>query len=144
MNARIAVGAVYRMFTPQRAMMSHSRSGPGWFLVGDAAGFLDPFTGEGIHRALISAELAADAILASRARGASDIAERYDRAMRRRFLGKDRVSGLVQAFLGHPALFEYAARRIASREPVRETVGTQVRSNGRLGGYFDELEAANP
>ena len=99
------------------------RSGPGWFLVGDAAGFLDPFTGEGIHRALISAELAADAIQASLARGASGTAERYDRAMRQQFRAKDRVSGLVQAFLGRPALFEYAARRIASRDPVRETVG---------------------
>ena len=33
--------------------------GRGWLLVGDAAGFLDPFTGEGLHRALVSAELAA-------------------------------------------------------------------------------------
>ena len=38
------------------------RAGPGWLLVGDAAGFLDPFTGEGLHRALVSAELAAAAI----------------------------------------------------------------------------------
>src|SRR6185436_12039375 len=30
MNARIAVGAVYSVFTPQRAMMSQKRSGPGW------------------------------------------------------------------------------------------------------------------
>ncbi len=29
------------------------RAGAGWLLVGDAAGFLDPFTGEGIHRALV-------------------------------------------------------------------------------------------
>ena len=35
------------------------RAGPGWLLVGDACGFLDPFTGEGLHRALVSAELAA-------------------------------------------------------------------------------------
>ena len=35
------------------------RAGRRWLLVGDAAGFLDPFTGEGIHRALVSAELAA-------------------------------------------------------------------------------------
>ena len=40
----------------------HRRAGPRWLLVGDAAGFLDPFTGEGLHRALISAELAAAAI----------------------------------------------------------------------------------
>src|SRR5437762_2117279 len=39
------------------------RAGNGWLLVGDAAGFLDPFTGEGIHRALVSARVAARAIL---------------------------------------------------------------------------------
>ena len=38
------------------------RSGPGWLVVGDAAGFLDPFTGEGLHRALVSARLAAGAL----------------------------------------------------------------------------------
>ena len=41
----------------------------------------------------------------------------------RRFAAKDRVSWLVQAFLGRPALFEYAARRLADRAAVRETVG---------------------
>ena len=38
------------------------RAGSGWLVVGDAAGFLDPFTGEGLHRALVSARLAASAI----------------------------------------------------------------------------------
>ena len=45
---------------------SRAGPGPGWLLVGDAAGFLDPFTGEGLHRALVSAELAAAAIAAHR------------------------------------------------------------------------------
>lgn len=97
------------------------RAGPGWLLVGDAAGFLDPFTGEGLHRALASAFLAAEAVdrhLAGRA-GALGA---YDRAMRGRFAAKDGVSLLVQAFLARPALFEYAARRLARRDAVRQTL----------------------
>ncbi len=96
--------------------------GPGWLLVGDAAGFLDPFTGEGIHRALVSAELAAGALLAD-SKGRPAALAAYDRRMRRRFLAKDAVSLLVQTFLARPALFEYAARRIASRTSVRATMG---------------------
>lgn len=40
--------------------------GEGWALLGDAAGFADPVTGEGIYYALRSAELFADAFLAGR------------------------------------------------------------------------------
>jgi len=98
------------------------RAGPGWLLIGDAAGFLDPFTGEGLHRALVSAELAAAAIAAGQ-RGHPDALHAYERTMQRRFLAKDAVSWLVQGFLGRPALFEYAARRVASRDPVRATMG---------------------
>jgi flavin-dependent dehydrogenase len=94
----------------------------GWLLVGDAAGFLDPFTGEGLHRALVSAELAARAILASADRRPAALAA-YDRSMHRRFLAKDAVSWLVQSFLVRPRLFEYAARRVASRASVRATMG---------------------
>jgi flavin-dependent dehydrogenase len=96
--------------------------GQGWALIGDAAGFLDPFTGEGIHRALVSAELAGRALLVGADRRATALAA-YDRQMRRRFLAKDAVSWLVQAFLTRPLLFEYAARRVASRGPVRATMG---------------------
>ena len=36
---------------------------------------------------------------------------------------KDIVSRLVQGFLGRPALFEYAARRLESRNGIRDTMG---------------------
>ena len=98
------------------------RAGPGWLLVGDAAGFLDPFTGEGLHRALVSAELAAAAVVAH-ARGRANAFDAYDRGMQRRFLAKDAVSWLVQAFLARPLLFDYAARRVAARPSVRGTMG---------------------
>jgi flavin-dependent dehydrogenase len=101
------------------------RAGPGWLLVGDAAGFLDPFTGEGLHRAVVSTELAAPAIEARGRRSASGPVafDAFDRAMQRRFLAKDAVSWLVQSFLGHPLAFEYAARRVATRDDVRATMG---------------------
>jgi hypothetical protein len=47
----------------------------------------------------------------------------YERAMRSRFTTKDLVSLVVQGFLARPAVFEYAARRLARRERVRATMG---------------------
>jgi flavin-dependent dehydrogenase len=98
------------------------RQGPGWLLIGDAAGFLDPFTGEGLHRALVSARLAAAAI-ERHLDGDPDGLAGHDRAMTARFRSKDMLSLLVQAFLAQPALFDYAARRLAGRRRVRETMG---------------------
>jgi geranylgeranyl reductase family protein len=68
--------------------------GDGWALLGDAAGFADPVTGEGIYYALRSAELFAAAFLAGRpeeyeARWREDFGGELRRAaqMRRRFYG---------------------------------------------------------
>lgn len=68
--------------------------GEGWALLGDAAGFADPVTGEGIYYALRSAELFAGAFLEGRAeefeeRWRADFGAELRRAsqMRRRFYG---------------------------------------------------------
>ena len=68
--------------------------GEGWALLGDAAGFADPVTGEGIYYALRSAELFAEAFLAGRPeeyeqRWREDFGAELRRAsqMRRRFYG---------------------------------------------------------
>ncbi len=93
-------------------------------MVGDAAGFLDPFTGEGLHRALVSARLAASAIDAHLLGGSSaNELLSYERAMRRRFASKDMVSRLVLSFLAQPPLFERAARHLAERDDIRATMG---------------------
>jgi geranylgeranyl reductase family protein len=55
-----------------------SPSGPGWYLIGDAAGLVDPITREGIYFALLSARWAADAILS----GAAAAPEHYARRVR--------------------------------------------------------------
>jgi flavin-dependent dehydrogenase len=98
------------------------RAGADWLLVGDAAGFLDPFTGEGLHRALRSAELAVEAV-DRRLAGDRLALEAYDRTLVRRTRSKDAVSLFVQAFLEVPRAFDYAARRLATRPAVRETMG---------------------
>jgi flavin-dependent dehydrogenase len=102
------------------------RAGSGWLLVGDAAGFLDPFTGEGLHRAIVSAELACEVIWRARRRRASVDLTDHDRAMRARFGMKDVLSRMTQAFLGRPGVFEYAARRLATRHELRETMGLVI------------------
>lgn len=68
--------------------------GEGWALLGDAAGFADPVTGEGIYYALRSAELFAEAFLAGQPqdyerRWREDFGGELRRAsqMRRRFYG---------------------------------------------------------
>lgn len=68
--------------------------GEGWALLGDAAGFADPVTGEGIYYAIRSAELFADAYLAGEPlayeqKWRQDFGAELKRAsqMRRRFYG---------------------------------------------------------
>lgn len=95
------------------------RSGPGFVLVGDASGFIDPLTGEGLHRALVSSELASEAIVRW-ARGASHALGVYDRRLRSRFRNKDVVSWILQAFMAQPMLLDYALRRLGSRDRQRE------------------------
>ena len=110
---------------PASAAVSR-RAGDSWLLVGDAAGFLDPFTGEGLHRAVVSAELASSSIHEALAARSLPRLAGYDRAMRQHFGTKDLVSRLVQAFLARPALFEYAARRLEARMGVRATMGRVI------------------
>ena len=104
-----------RSRAPRRSATA-SRAGPAraGCSSGDAAGFLDPFTGEGLHRALVSAELAAAAIAAHDRRAAGGLEATTARCSVGS-LRKDAVSWLVQAFLARPALFDYAARRVAAR-----------------------------
>jgi flavin-dependent dehydrogenase len=115
-----------RRLTPIRgaAPIGHRVSTPagaGWLLVGDAAGFVDPFTGEGIHRALRSARAAADAIL-----GAGDVAAAYRAERRRAFAAKTALSWLVQGFLAAPPLLEHAVARLAERPAAALRLGSAL------------------
>jgi flavin-dependent dehydrogenase len=88
---------------------------PGAVLVGDAAGFYDPFTGEGVTLALRGAELAAEAIHdALRADTAGDLSA-YQRARDASTRAKFRFNHLLQFVVGRPRLANLVARRLARR-----------------------------
>ncbi len=91
--------------------------GDGWLLVGDAAGFLDPFTGDGVYEALLGGVLAAS--VARRALDRGNLSARglapYAR-LRRRALGPKRgLAWLLQVFVHQPWLLDYAIQRLGER-----------------------------
>lgn len=107
--------------------------GDGWALVGDAAGYLDPFTGEGIYRALKGGELLSQ--VASKALKTGDPSAPglapYAEARRREFRHKSLVVLAVQACVSYPALLEYIAPRMLDRPEVRAIFSSV------LGDYAD-------
>jgi geranylgeranyl reductase family protein len=110
-----------------------SPAGPGWLLVGDAAGFVDPFSGEGIHRALRSARAASDAILSG-----GDVTSFYRAERRRAFAAKVALSWLVQGFLATPPLLEHAIGRLSERP------GAALRLGSALGDCRPATDALSP
>lgn len=89
---------------------------PGALLVGDAADFYDPFTGEGIHAALRGGELAAQAAadaLGSRAR-AAEVFREYDDARQREFRHKWWVERCIACGVAIPAVANRATRALGA------------------------------
>ena len=78
-----------------RTWDTRNASGEGWALLGDAAGFADPVTGEGIYYALRSAELFAQSYLNGKP-------EAYEQLWRKDFGGQlKRASQMRRRFYGN-------------------------------------------
>jgi geranylgeranyl reductase family protein len=97
----------------------------GALLVGDAADFFDPFTGQGIYSALRGAELAADAIRSAQEHG-GDVTRAalapYATARRRVFGGKWVLERLIGLGVGWPALANRVVSRLARRPDLADLV----------------------
>src|SRR5437016_10130496 len=98
---------------------------PGALLVGDAADFFDPFTGQGIHSALRGAELAAACLIPALACGVSapipaSALRPYARARRQAFFYKWLLERLIGVGVGWPALTDRVVRRLAARPDLAD------------------------
>ncbi|MDB4915927.1 MAG: hypothetical protein JWM95_3571 [Gemmatimonadetes bacterium] len=105
---------------------SHARRAwaPGAALVGDAADFFDPFTGEGIYSALRGGEMLAP--FAMRALGASTSKDRdgalqgYDETRRNEFRGKWIVEKVINAVVSNAPAINYFARSLEARKDMAD------------------------
>ena len=87
---------------------------PGVALVGDAAGYFDPFTGQGIYRALRTAELAAPAVDEALRVGSWAPLRTYDARWQREVRWSRRVQRAVERVMSRPALRARVLRRLAA------------------------------
>jgi geranylgeranyl reductase family protein len=113
-----------RLMGPPRAigplaLEARRVSAPGAVLVGDAAGFYDPFTGEGFTLALRGAELAAGVAHRALAGGATDL-RLYDRLRDEATRDKFRLNRLLQRVVAWPALADAVARRLSRRPDLAD------------------------
>jgi flavin-dependent dehydrogenase len=81
---------------------------PGLLLAGDAAGFIDPMTGDGLRFAIRGGALAAEAALDALEHGWGGVHDRHLRARRREFAAKWRFNRALRALVASPHLIDAA------------------------------------
>ncbi len=107
---------------------------PGLLLAGDAAGFVDPMTGDGLRFALRGGELAAQAALDMLTRGTGDGYRRLATWRRREFAGKQRFNRVLRALVASPhgvAAGAAVARMLPGLVRAAVRVAGDVPSRGR-------------
>ncbi|MEO5799466.1 MAG: FAD-dependent oxidoreductase [Gemmatimonadales bacterium] len=141
-RGRIARERIVRevMVTGPFDAMSRRSVTDGALLVGDAADFFDPFTGEGICSALAGAEMAAGVLDEGLSHASPLTASRlapYRTLRRQRFLGKWIVERLIGYSMLTPALFDRAVARLERRGMADTLIGV-------TGDFISPWRVLNP
>lgn len=138
---------VYSALIPSlrpRSLQANRVHGDGWALVGDAAGFVDPITCEGIYYALRSGDLLAEALIEGPAASYPDrcqadfaadfihAAEFFERFYTGNFLGSDFITRMVQASSRSHALRSIMNAFVAGRQDYRSLRATLVRKSPQI------------
>jgi len=114
----------------------------GLLTIGDAASFIDPFTGSGMLMALESGELAAAVILdhletIRAGRGFEELSKQYRVAYESRFDSRLRICSLMRRAAFVPGLAEVAIRFFRTNDRLRQFVARATRGASR-----DDLRSA--
>lgn len=121
--------------TPPLTQNPSAVAGPGWILIGDAAGYVEPFTGEGMAWALESAAAAARLIIESDGANSETIAAAWTRRHRTLFRNARRRCRTISAGLRRPALLTTAVRALEAwpglAAPVVRRLNEPFRGEGR-------------
>ncbi|MCS6866236.1 MAG: NAD(P)/FAD-dependent oxidoreductase [Gemmataceae bacterium] len=99
--------------TPALTRRATRRAGPRWFAVGDAAGYVEPFTGEGIAWAIRSATALAPLVTKAAERWSDSLVRQWEVTHRRRIQSRQRVCRIVTRALRWPLLTAWAVRTLA-------------------------------
>jgi flavin-dependent dehydrogenase len=114
---------------------------PGAALVGDAAEFFDPFTGEGMYSALRGGELLAPFIVEA-LRGTQDDENRvlagYETARRMEFGGKWKLERIVGMAIAYPYFLNNAAKALSRNKDLADLLV------GVAGDFIPAKVALNP
>lgn len=115
---------------------------PGAALVGDAAEFFDPFTGEGIFTALRGGEILSQHItessFANTGKVDSSVFRSYERTRREVFAGKWTVEKIIGAVIASPLLLNRAARVLSHRRDMADLLV------GVVGDFIPAREVLRP
>lgn len=120
---------------------THRRNyGNGFLLLGDAAGLIDPFTGEGIGNALFSAKIAARTAAEAIKTGdvSANALARYDRELWNVLGPELSLSSKLQKLGRHRTLLNLVVRKAARNPHVRELI------SGMMADEVPKNRLANP
>ena len=108
----------------------------GLLAIGDAAAFIDPFTGSGMLMALESGELAAEIIVRHRDKlSSATLAADYVNTYRKKFDSRLKICSLLRRAAFHPRLTELGVAIFGASERFRSRVARATRSQA----YYTKL-----
>jgi flavin-dependent dehydrogenase len=140
---RVAAGRIVSpiLVTGPFAARSRRVTAPGGLLVGDAADFYDPVTGDGIYSALRGAELVAESMIPALSGAGPIRAESfrtYRQLRRRAFLGKWMMERITRYLMHFPRIFDRTIDRLGRSQDMAHT------AIGVAGGFVPVREMLSP